>query len=407
MTVNSANRIADPAAADLPLNPPLHRLFTRLLAEQGAPEGADWDPREGSVDASVYRDPAFHQRELDAIFRRMPLCLGHADQLREPGSLIARELFGLPLLIVRDRQGEINVLLNVCRHRGARLVAEQESVCRKASLSCPYHAWNYDLDGRLRGVPGAEGFPTLDKDGHGLRRLPAQVRHGLIWAIMDPQGSDIDVAGFLGGIDDDLTVLGLGSHRFFSQHSRRGAANWKLMMDAFQEVYHIRRLHSSTISPFFPDPRATGEGEGLHTRILVARDRLPEAAALPPAQWDVRQHATLTHAIFPNSLLIYHPDATSHMAMFPIGPDQMQFVHTLFTPHEPRNDKEHAHWARTFKLIDEGVFGSEDLFISEQIQLGLASGANARFTLGRFEQHLRRFHENVRAVIDRAEGAAA
>ena len=95
------------------------------------------------------------------------------------------------------------------------------------------------------------------------------------------------------------------------------------------------------------------------------------------------------------------------MAMFPIGPDQMQFVHTLFTPHEPRNDKEHAHWARTFKLIDEGVFGSEDLFISEQIQLGLASGANERFTLGRFEQHLRRFHENVRAVIDRAEGAAA
>ena len=155
MTVNSASRISDAAAADLPLNPPLHRLFARLLAEQGAPEGADWDPREGSVDASVYRDPAFHQRELDAIFRRMPLCLGHADQLREPGSLIARELFGLPLLIVRDRQGEINVLLNVCRHRGARLVAEQESVCRKASLSCPYHAWNYDLDGRLRGVPGA------------------------------------------------------------------------------------------------------------------------------------------------------------------------------------------------------------------------------------------------------------
>ena len=177
-----------------------------------------------------------------------PLCLGHADQLREPGSLIARDLVGLPLLLVRDRQGEIGVFLNVCRHRGARLVAGEDEVCVRGGLTCPYHGWTYDLGGALRGVPAAEAFPTLDKSTRGLRRLPSTVRHGLIWAILDPRGEvgDIDVSGFLGGIDDDLATLDLGSHRFFRQHARKRATNWKLVMDAFQEVYHI---HGSIDSP--------------------------------------------------------------------------------------------------------------------------------------------------------------
>ena len=170
-------------------------------------------------------------------------------------------------------------------------------------------------------------------------------------------------------------------------------------MDAFQEVYHIRRLHAQTISPFFLDSKSTGEGVGLHTRILVARDRFAEAHGLPRPAWDLRRHATLTHAIFPNSLIIYHPDFTSHLGMFPSAPGEINFVHTMFTPHEPRSDKERSHWDRAFAMVDAGVFGAEDLFISEQIQLGLQSGANDSFLLGRLEHHLRRFHENIKMML--------
>ncbi len=381
------------------MSPALTALFRRMLDEMDGRESVEWDPTETTVDANVYGDPGIHKLEIDRIFRRLPLCLGHADQLREPGSMIARDILGLPLLLVRDRQGEINVLLNVCRHRGARLVVGQEEVCRHASLSCPYHAWTYDLNGALRGVPSAEGFPTLDRASRGLKRLPSTVRHGLIWAVMDPTRTDIDVAGFLGGIDDDLAPLDFGSHKLFRQRACKRATNWKLMMDAFQEVYHIKRLHARTIAPFFLDARTAGEGEGLHTRILVGRDRLPEARNLPPEAWDMRRHATLTHAIFPNSLIIYHPDFTSHMGMFPTSPGEIQFVHTMFTPHEARSEKERAHWERSFEMIDGGVFHAEDLFISEQIQLGVESGANDTFVFGRFEQHLRRFHENVRTML--------
>ena len=391
---------ADPmAAAPLPMNDDLQRLFQRLIDETDQPESAEWDPTETELDGTVYSDPGIFRQEIDRIFRRLPICLGHADQLREPGSLIARDLFGLPLLMVRDHDHEIKVLLNVCRHRGARLVAGEETVCRRTTLTCPYHAWSYDLGGKLRGIPGAEGFPTLDKSARNLRQLPSVVRHGLIWALLDPAGGPLDVPGFLGGVDQDLAAFDLGSHHFFRQHARRRATNWKLVMDAFQEVYHIRRLHRRTIAPFFVNAKSAGEGVGLHTRILVPRERFGEAHALPPQAWDLRQHTTLTHAIFPNSLIIYHPDFTSLLGMFPTAPGEILFVHTMFTPHEARSEKERSHWDRSFSLIDEGVFGAEDLFISEQIQLGANSGANDSFVLGRFEQHLRRFHGHVRAML--------
>ncbi len=383
-----------------PMSAALTELFQRLLNEMPQHESSEWSATEGGVDPAVYSDPGILAREIEHVFRRMPLCLGHADQLRAPGSVLARDIVGLPLLLTRDRQGQLHVLLNVCRHRGARLLAGEESLCSRAGLTCPYHGWTYELNGALRALPGAAGFPTLDKSSRGLRRLTATVRHGLIWAIMDPHAENLDVADFLGDIDTDLAALDLGSHRFYRQHARRRKTNWKLMMDAFQEVYHIKTLHNRTIAPFFLDMKTAGESVGLHTRILVGRDRLPEAKELPPQQWDLRRHATLTHAIFPNSLIIYHPDATSHMGMFPITPDEILFVHTFFTPNEVRSDKERAHWDRTFTMIDEGVFGAEDLFISEQIQLGVRSGANDRLIFGRFEQHLQRFHGNLARILN-------
>lgn len=383
-----------------PMNDALSVLFKRMLDEMEQRESVEWDAGVSTLDPAIYCDAGIHKKEIDRIFRKVPLCLGHADQLREPGSMIARDLFGLPLLITRDRQGQINVLLNVCRHRGARLVAAEEEVCRKGALSCPYHAWTYDLNGALRAIPGAEAFPDLDKASRGLRKLPSAVRHGLIWVIMDPQATEIDVPGFLGGIDDDLAALDLGTHHFFRQHARRRKTNWKLVMDAFQEVYHIKSLHARTIAPYFLDIKSAGEGVGPHTRILVGRENLAEARGLPAREWDVRRHATLTHAIFPNTLIIYHPDYTSHLGMFPTAPDEILFVHTMFTPHAPRNEKERAHWDRSFALLDGGVFGDEDLFISEQIQMGVSSGANDSLVLGRFEHHVQRFHRTVDEMLN-------
>ena len=124
-----------------------------------------------------------------------------------------------------------------------------------------------------------------------------------------------------------------------------------------------------------------------------------EVRQLPPEQWSPRQHATLVHFIFPNSVIVYHPDYVSHMGIFPAAIDRSLFVHTVLTPERPADEKARAHWDRSFELIDGKVFNDEDLFICEQIQLGLAAANGVDFVLGRFENNVRRFHASIAAAV--------
>jgi glycine betaine catabolism A len=374
-------------------------LFHRLLEELDQRESPEWDSVESEIDSSIYTGLDRFQAEMAQVFRRMPLCLGHADQLREPGSVLAREVAGFPLLVLRDASGSIGVFLNACRHRGARLVTKDGLACRR-SLSCLYHGWTYDLSGALISVPRQEAFPTLDKTTRGLRRLPSTVRHGLIWVVLDPASDTTpEMAGYLDELDTDLAALGVGQHRFFRQHAIHRAANWKLVIDAFIEVYHVKRLHSSTIGPFFTDTKAVSDHIGLHQRMLVAREGLADARGLAPEQWSPQVHGTLVHFIFPNTILVYHPDYISHIGIFPSAPDRSLFVHTMLVPEFPGEPKAEAHWDRSFDLIDGQVFNGEDLFICEQIQRGLVASASDKLLIGRFESNLRRFHETVEAVV--------
>lgn len=375
-------------------------IFQRLLGELDGRNSPDWHADEASLDPAVYLDDERFAREQAQLFRRFPLCLGPADQLREPGSVMARDICGVPVLMTRTRENTVKVLLNVCRHRGARLVVEEGEPCRRQSLICPYHGWAYRLDGSLAGVPRAEAFPTLDKHLTGLRELPSAVRHGMIWAMLDPAADLPDMASFLDGVDGDLAAAGLGSHRFYRQSTSRRATNWKLIVEAFLEIYHVTRLHSGTIGPFFADSVSVSDPLGPHIRFLAARDRTRDIRDLPPERWTLSEHGTLVHYVFPNTIIIHHPDYLSHLGLFPIGPGETLFVHSMLTPSLPRDDKAEAHWARSFDLIDRGVFAGEDLPICEQIQRGLASGANDRLIVGRLEQNLKRFH----ASLDQALG---
>lgn len=376
-------------------------MFERLAREMGRREGVEWDRTESDLDPAIYCDPVRFAAEQAKLFRRLPLCLGHADQLRDVGSVLAREIAGVPLLMIRGADGAIRVFLNACRHRGARLVREEGVKCARSGLSCLYHGWTYDVEGRLVSVPQGNAFPTLDKATRGLRRLPCTVRHGLIWAVLDNHQTEMpDIAAFLGPIDRDLQALELASHRFYRQRAVRRATNWKLIIDAFLEVYHVKRLHATTIGAFLADTKYVTDYVGQHQRILIARDTFAETRHLPIEQWSPRRHATLEHLIFPNSVLIQHPDYVSHLGMFPAAPGETLFVHTMLTPREPRDAEEEAHWDRSFALMDGDVFNGEDLHICEQIQLGFgATAPRDTLVLGRCENNLRNFHQTVTAAI--------
>ncbi len=381
--------MTDPALAS-----PIRKLVDLYQAER-----RDGDEAMFEIAPRAYFDEALARAERETVFARAPVILGHESELAEPGDIVALERLGLPILMTRDRAGAINAFLNVCRHRGTRIVA-QEGACRKAALVCPYHHWSYGLDGGLRHVPCAEeGFPSLDRAAYGLTRLPVAVRHGLIFVVPDPAGR-IEADAGIGALDADFDAFGLGGHRLFRRTVQRRQTNWKLVIDAFLEGYHIKRLHQKTIGPFFMDGHATLEPIGRHIRAAVARNEFSTAVGRPEAEWDERAHVTFSYYVYPNCILVLHPDYVSQVSLFPLSGDETLYVHSMLTPRPAASEKEHDHWARSFELIDGGVFQAEDIHISEEIQRGLRSGANRRLTYGRFENGIRLFHE----TLDRETG---
>ncbi|MDP3939514.1 MAG: aromatic ring-hydroxylating dioxygenase subunit alpha [Deltaproteobacteria bacterium] len=384
-------------------HPPHIALLQRILGYIET-KTFEMEERESAVPVARYTDEACHRGEVESLFRRHPIAIAHAGQIPEPGGCLAHDLLGVPLFLVRDEGGTLRAFLNVCRHRGNRLVdtAADGKACRMKSLVCRYHNWTYALDGALRHVPlQEEAFPNLDRAARGLVALPVEVRHGLVWVVPDPRGT-IDLDAHLAGIGVDLDVFGMNEQVFYQQRATRVRTNWKLIIDGFLEGYHIRRLHSATVAPFFTDGLAAGDRVGRNLRFAVARREIAEIIGQPEDTWDDRRHVSFAYFLFPNTIMVFHPDYTSHLGMFPQGTDETVFVHTMVIPCAPRTEEEDRHWQRSFELIEGGVFQKEDLRTAEAIQAGLRSGANEALTLGRVEYPIRWFH----AILDEAMGEA-
>ncbi len=377
---------------------PAHlKLFAALVDD---PAGARRRPgATASIDPEVYLSPARFVLERDRLFRRHPVIVAHESELAEPGSLLAHDHLGVPILLARGRDGVIRAFLNACRHRNTKLVKPGEEK-KRASIVCPYHSWTYGLDGALLNIPCEDQFPGVDKGGRGLIPLPCAVRSGLVFVVADPAGS-IDIDNFLAGLDADFDAFGVGTSVMFRKVEQVKRTNWKLVVDAFQDGYHIHHLHRHTIAPFFKDCVSINERAGDHLRAVVARDSFDETASLPPDQWNIREHATYSHYVFPNSIFIMHPDYISIIGLFPLSPGETVYTHRLLTPHAPQSGKERDHYERSFDLIENGVFQAEDLDVSERAQAAMEGGAKWPMTLGAMETGIRMVHDILEEALTR------
>ena len=375
----------------------LERLRVQLAG--GRPDWKDSGAPEAHIPVGRYFSPEVWQAELHGLFRPLPLIAAHSSELA-PGQVLAHDGFDVPLLLSRDADGRVRCFLNVCRHRGMRLVQAAEGADTRNSVVCPYHGWTYRLDGQLRHMLHADSFDSCPKGARDLVPVPCAERHGLIFLVYDAGGS-IDLDGFLEGLDAELPFFGIDQLRHFRTVEAEYPANWKLIIDAFLESYHIRVLHQDTIYPYFSDGVTSAACFGPHIHSLVARRAAQEWAtepgSEPPATLDAMSRlATTSQVIFPNTVTIFHPDYLSLITVYPTGAETLRWTHRMLIPAAKATPDWTPHWEKTFRLIEQGVFQKEDIHCAIGIQRGLKTGANRHVTAGRIEQGLAWFHEQVR-----------
>lgn len=338
-----------------------------------------------------YADADRFAREMKAVFRGLPVIAAHASELPDPGSYLTRDLFGLPLLLTRDRDGTAHAFLNVCRHRGARLVLE-ESGCKNA-FSCPYHAWTWSNAGELRGVPHEKpGFPGLDKAAHGLKRLPVDERHGLIWVVADP-AADPDFDSYLSPLARDLEWFDMENMGIACSDIIEKNANWKLLVEGGIEAYHFKVAHRDTIGPHFLDNLSSYAMLGSHMRSVLPRSSLPELAGAPKEDWSIRNEANVLYTVFPTSQFLLMQDHVAWIEEIPLAHDRTRLRLSTLAPKSEITPENAEHWARNHQITM--VTLAEDFDINEAVQAGLDSGANDALTFGRYEGALNAFNREV------------
>lgn len=364
----------------------------------------DWQPAYATVSASDYFDPDRYAQEQKHLFEGLPVPLAPSAML-EPGSFVCREGYGRAILLTRDKAGIAHAFLNSCRHRGSRLASEEDATKRRLFI-CPYHAWSYNLEGKLMGVPREETFADLDKSQLGLVALPTTEKGGIIWVRLDGDAQ----AGFghLGDeLIDELEAMNLADMHLFAHRRHKVAGNWKLVMDTFLEGYHVTRLHATTLGHLFEDAIVRVDRLGSHLRQTSGRMKFePEMVGESQTLDELRKVVTYVYTLVPNGVVICSPDYVNLLLLQPQGPDETLVENFMLTDLAPATDKARERWQRSLDLTDGSAF-QEDFAASTASHQGLKTGGVKELILGGYEQAIKTYHDILQGFIEAPDKRSA
>lgn len=374
-------------------------LLRRIEAASISLNSEPWPLAEATMrqPASAYADQARFEAEMRTLFRHGPVMIGLSCELPKPGSYLTVELGGVPVLVVRQTGGSLKAFVNACRHRGAPIA--EGCGHAKGSFICPYHAWNFGLDGQLRARPWAEiAFDDAPKEDLGLIPITVTEGYGIVFARVEGD-APLTAEAALHGAEVELGEYALEGYHHFESRTAEWKLNWKLVLDTFLESYHIQGLHQKSIWPHYLANASVFDAFGPHPRNMgLLRSVLDEFKKEREEDRVLTPHATNQYVLVPGGLITYQRDHIEVWRVTPLAVDRVKVTTGLFTAEEPKTESSIKYWRKNLDILLQ-VTGQEDFPLMEKIQHNLSSGALPELVYGRNEPALIHFHKSVNAAL--------
>lgn len=333
--------------------------------------GYEQNPSQSySLVSEAYTEAGWADLEREAVFKKTWQWVCHSEKLRAPGSYIAVDVAGQPICLVRDKEGELRGFYNVCKHR-AHQILKGEGTTRR--LMCPYHAWTYDLTGKLKGAPHTEHLEDFTVDDVCLDTVQVEEFCGFIYVNLDPFAESL--ADQSGALSKEILEWAPDVERLTFAHrlTYEIKSNWKNVVDNFLECYHCPTAHKDFCTLVDMDTyKVTTHG--------IYSSHMAEAGKNANTAYSVEDVTVQDHAVWwlwPNTCLMRYPGRGNMIVMniIPVGHDTTYETYDFFLEEPEPNDAERE----AIKYIDD-VLQTEDIALVESVQRGMESPA---FSQGR------------------------
>lgn len=317
-----------------------------------------------TIPSSWYVDSRIAELETNAVFSKTWQMVGRIEQVEKPGQFVTASVAGEPIVVVRGNDGVLRGFYNVCRHHAAAVVTEP---CGQASiLHCPYHGWNYGLDGSLKGMPEFDGVKNFERQENGLVPVRAETWEKFVFVNLDPQA--VPLRDFLGGLVKRVAPLGVGKLHYFDTRTYDIHCNWKVFVDNYLDGgYHVPHLHKG-LSSVLDYKEYTIENEDrycLQSSPMVAssEDAATGATRKGDRAWYFWQ--------YPNLMINCYEGYMDTNLVLPVDVDHCRVIFDFYFA-----DVSEVHREYNQQSVAVGLrVQDEDLGICEAVQRGLKSRA--------------------------------
>ncbi|MEO1252247.1 MAG: aromatic ring-hydroxylating dioxygenase subunit alpha [Pseudomonadota bacterium] len=357
--------------------------------------------RETGLPDWAYSDPDFFALERSKVFAPSWQIVCHQSDIAERGHYATLNFLGQLVSVIRGDDGKVRAFRNVCRHRAARLLDEDFGRC-SSRITCPYHAWSYDLRGRLVGAPRRDAYDDFANEDYGLWELPLNEAGGFLFVNTQTDGETASFDDFIAPVLETFDIYKTEEMRALGRISlRERAVNWKIGAENYVDVFHLNVAHHGLTGLVGDSYSLSVEGDAcvitsdIETRAgqtlsaRAYRTFLPEAGHLPAERrWQWRYVM-----LWPNLAFDIYPDQIDFMQFIPLAPDRTLLREISYALPDVRREMAAA---RYLNWRINRVVNIEDRDVIERTQAGLASAAGAPGPIARDEKGLIAFAERMR-----------